>query len=98
LEELHFRSDPETLPSDLQCLDLYLWRVSEHLEASFSRAELSRVQSSSGVHHLVEDFRSTGFESGFGDSGTWVVLTITRSIFGIFLEGDWTSLAAWPNY
>jgi hypothetical protein len=43
LEGLHFRSDPETSPSDLQCPDLYFWRVSEHLEASFSRAELSRV-------------------------------------------------------
>jgi hypothetical protein len=43
LEELHFRSNPETLPSDLQCPDLYFWRVLEHLEASFNRAELSRA-------------------------------------------------------
>jgi hypothetical protein len=43
LEGLHFRSDPETSPSDLQCPDLYFWRVSEHLEASFSRVELSRA-------------------------------------------------------
>jgi hypothetical protein len=32
--------------------------------------------SSSGAHHLVEDFRSIGFESGFGDLDTWVVLTV----------------------
>jgi hypothetical protein len=37
------RVDPETSPSDLQCPDLYFWRVSEHLDASFSRAELSRA-------------------------------------------------------
>ena len=37
-------------------------------------------QSSSGVHHSVGDFRSTEIERDLGDSVTWVVLTITRSI------------------
>ena len=39
------------------------------------------LQSSSGVHHSVGDFRSTEIERDLGDSGTWVVLTIARSIF-----------------
>jgi hypothetical protein len=38
------------------------------------------LQSSSGAHHSVEEFRSTGFESGFGDLDIWVVFTVTRSI------------------
>jgi hypothetical protein len=37
-------------------------------------------QASRGVHHLVEGFRSTGCERDLGNSKTWVVLTITRSI------------------
>jgi hypothetical protein len=37
-------------------------------------------QSSSGVHHSVGDLRSTEIERDLGDSVTWVVLTITRSI------------------
>jgi len=37
-------------------------------------------QSSSGVHHSVGDFRSIEIERDLGDSVTWVVLTITRSI------------------
>jgi hypothetical protein len=42
-------------------------------------AEVSGFQSSSGAHHSVEEFRSTEVERDLGDSGTWVVLTITRS-------------------
>ena len=68
----------------MQRLDLSLWRVSEHLEASFIRAELLR--SSSGAYHLVGDFISTEIERDLGDSGTWVVLTITRLSIGIFLR------------
>jgi hypothetical protein len=37
-------------------------------------------QSPSGAHHSVGDFRSTEIERDLGDSFTWVVLTITRSI------------------
>ena len=38
------------------------------------------ILSSGGAHHSVEDFRYTGFESGFGYLDTWVVLTVARSI------------------
>jgi hypothetical protein len=38
------------------------------------------LQSSSGAHHSVGDFRSIEIERDLGDSGTWVVLTITQSI------------------
>jgi hypothetical protein len=54
-------------------------------------------QSSSGVHHSVEEFRSTEVERDLGDLGTWVVLTITRSIVWHLSGGDWTSLAPGPN-
>jgi hypothetical protein len=37
-------------------------------------------QSSSGERHSVGDFKSTEIEGDLGDSVTWVVLTITRSI------------------
>ena len=56
------------------------------------------LHSSSGAHHSVEEFRSTGFESGFGDLDTWVVLTVARSISWHISWGDWTLLAARPNY
>jgi hypothetical protein len=56
------------------------------------------LQSSSGVHHSVEEFRSMGFESGFGDLGIWVVFTVARSISWHILWGDWTPLAVGPNY
>jgi hypothetical protein len=49
------------------------------------------------AHHSAEEFRSTGFESGFGDLDTWVVLTIARSISWHISWGDWTPLAAGPN-
>ena len=56
------------------------------------------LQSSSGVHHSVEDFKSTGFESGFGDLDTWVVLIVARSISWHISWGDWTLLASGSNY
>jgi hypothetical protein len=56
------------------------------------------LQSSSGVHHSTEGFRSTGFESGFGDLDTWVVLTVARSITWHISQGDWTYLTAGPKY
>jgi hypothetical protein len=64
---------------------LSFWRVLGGLEASFTQAKLSRVSGIQGVHHSVEEFRSTGFESDFGDSGTWVVLTVVDLSVGIFL-------------
>jgi hypothetical protein len=55
------------------------------------------LQSSSGAYHSMGDFRSTEIERDIGDSGTWVVLTITRSIDWHLSGGDWTSLAPGPN-
>jgi hypothetical protein len=55
------------------------------------------LQPSSGAYHLVGDFRSTTIERDLGDSGTWVVLTITRSTVWHLSRGDWTSLAPGPN-
>jgi hypothetical protein len=54
--------------------------------------------SSSGGHHSVGNFRSTEIERDLGDSVTWVVLTITRSISWHISSGDWTLLAAGPSY
>jgi hypothetical protein len=56
------------------------------------------LQSSSGAHHSVEEFRSTEFESGFGDLDTWVILTVARSISWHISQGYWTLLVAGPNY
>ena len=55
-------------------------------------------QSSSGAHHSMEEFKSIGFESGFGDLDTWVILTVARSISWHISWGDWTLLASGPNY
>jgi hypothetical protein len=55
-------------------------------------------QSSSGAHHSVGDFRSTEIERDLGDSVTWVVLTITRSISWHIYYGDWTLLVVGPSY
>jgi hypothetical protein len=55
------------------------------------------LRSSSGAHHSVEEFKSTEVERDLGDSGTWVVLTITRSTIWHLSGGDWTSLAPGPN-
>ena len=49
------------------------------MEVSRREAKLLGFQSSSGVHHSVEEFRSIGFEGDLGDLGTWVVLAITGS-------------------
>ena len=54
-------------------------------------------QASSGVHHSVEEFISTEIERDLGDSGTWVVLTITWSTVWHLSWDDWTSLAPGPN-
>jgi hypothetical protein len=51
-----------------------------HSVGDFRSTEIERDQSSSGAHHSVGDFRSTEIERDLGDSVTWVVLTITRSI------------------
>jgi hypothetical protein len=59
--------------------------------------ELSRVSGIQGAHHSVEEFKSTGFKSDFGDLGTWVVLTVARSINWHISWGDCTLLAIGPN-
>jgi hypothetical protein len=61
------------------------------------RSNYLGFQSSRGAYHSVEEFKSTGFESDFGDSGTWVVLTVARSISWHISWGDWTLLAAGLN-
>jgi hypothetical protein len=86
LEGLHFRSDPETLPSDLQCPDLYSWRVSEHLEASFSRAELSRVSVIQWGAPFSGNFRSTEIERDLGDSAPGLFLPSPDLSVGIFIR------------
>jgi hypothetical protein len=60
--------------------DLYSGRVSEHLEASFIRVEPARVSVIQWGTPFSGKFRSTEIERDLGDSGTWVILTITRSI------------------
>jgi hypothetical protein len=60
--------------------DLYYRRVSKHLEASFIRAEPARVSVIQWGTPFSGKFRSTEIERDLGDSGTWVILTITRSI------------------
>jgi hypothetical protein len=60
--------------------DLYSWRVSEHLEAIFIRAEPARVLVIQWGAPFSGKSRSTEIERDLGDSGTWVILTITRSI------------------
>jgi hypothetical protein len=42
----------------------------------------------------VEEFRSIGFESGFGNLDIWVVLTVARSIIWHISQDDWTLLVA----
>jgi len=49
----------------------------ELLEVSRKEAKLLGFQSSSGAHHLVEEFRYTGFERD---------LPSPDLLFGIFLE------------
>jgi hypothetical protein len=56
------------------------------------------LQSSSGAHHSVGDFRSIEIERDLGDSSTWVVLTITRAINWHISYGDWTLLETGPSY
>jgi hypothetical protein len=74
------------------------WRLSRR-KARHSRPRPSYLgfQASRGAHHSVEEFRSTGFERDFGDLGTWVVLTVARSISWHISWGDWTLLAAGLN-
>jgi hypothetical protein len=91
---LEIRAPGLFLPSS----DLYSWRFSEHLETSFIRAEPARVSVIQWGTPFSGDFRSTEIERDLGDSGTWVVLTITRSTVWHLSGGDWTSLAPGPNY
>jgi hypothetical protein len=78
--------------------DLYSWRVSENLEASFIRVKPARVSVIQWGTPFSGKFISTKIERDFGDSGTWVILTITRSINWHIYYGDWTLLIAGPSY
>jgi hypothetical protein len=60
--------------------DLYSRRVSDHLEVSFIRAEPARVSVIQWGIPFSGKFRSMEIERDLGDSGTWVILTIPRSI------------------
>jgi hypothetical protein len=73
---LEIRAPRLFLPSP----NIYSWRVSENLEASFIRAEPARVSVIQWGTPFSGKFRSTKIERDLGDSGTWVILTITRSI------------------
>jgi hypothetical protein len=57
--------------------DLYYSRVSEHLEATFIRVESARVSVIQWGTPFSGKLRSTEIERDLGDSGTWVLLTIT---------------------
>jgi hypothetical protein len=59
--------------------DLYSWRVLEHLEATFIRAKPARVSIIQWGTPFSGKLRSTEIKRDLGDSGTWVILTITRS-------------------
>jgi hypothetical protein len=61
--------------------DIYSWRVSNHLEATFIRAEPARVSVIQWGTPFSGKFISTEIERDLGDLGTWVILTITQSIF-----------------
>jgi hypothetical protein len=60
LRRLYIRSDFETSPSNLRCLDLSFSQVSGHLEASFIRADIlefgsfRRAQLHWRIQHLEE--------------------------------------------
>jgi hypothetical protein len=45
------------------------------------RERVHQLRDSGGAHHSVGAFRSIEIERELGDSGTWVILTIARSIF-----------------
>jgi hypothetical protein len=91
---LEIRAPGLFLPS----LDLYSWRVSENLEASFIRSEPARVSVIEWGTLFSGKFRSTEIERDLGDSGTWFILTITRSINWHISWGDWTLLVAGLSY
>ena len=52
----------------LPSTNLYSWRVSEHLEASFIRDELARVSGIQWGTPFSGKFRSTEIERELGDS------------------------------
>jgi hypothetical protein len=91
---LEIRSPGLFLPS----LDLYSWRVSDHLEISFIRVKPTRVSVIQWGTPFSGEFRSTEFESGFGSLGIWVFLAVARSIIWHISRDDWTLLVAGQNY
>ena len=68
------------------------------MEASFIRAEPARVSVIYWGTPFSGEFRSTGFESGFGNLDIWVFLTVARSIIWHISLNDWTLLVAGKNY
>ena len=78
--------------------NLYSWRISDHLEISFIRVELARVSVIQWGTPFSGKFRSTRFESRFGNLDLWVVLTVARSIIWYISQDDWTPLVVGPNY
>jgi hypothetical protein len=91
---LEIRAPGLFLPS----LDLYSWRVSDHLEISFIRVKPTRVLVIQWGTPFSGEFRSTEFESGFGSLGIWVFLAVARSIIWNISRDDWTLLVAGKNY
>jgi hypothetical protein len=73
---LEIRAPGLFLPSP----DLYSWRVSDHLEISFIRVKPARVSVIQWGTPFSGEFRSTEFESGFGNLDIWVFLAVARSI------------------
>jgi hypothetical protein len=91
---LEIRAPGLFLPSP----DLYSWRVSDHLEISFIRVKPARVSVIQWGTPFSGEFRSTEFESGFGNLDIWVFLAVARSIIWHISRDDWTLLVAGKNY
>jgi hypothetical protein len=91
---LEIRASGLFLPSP----DIYSWRVSDHLEISFIRVKLARVLVNQWGTPFSGEFRSTEFESGFGNLDIWVFLVVARSIIWHISRDDWTLLVAGQNY
>jgi hypothetical protein len=77
--------------------DLYSWRFSDHLEISFIRVKPARVLVIKCGTPFSGEFRSTEFESGFGNLDIWVFLAVARSIIWHISLDDWTLLVAGKN-
>jgi hypothetical protein len=83
---LEIRAPGLFLPSP----DLYSWRVSDHLDISFIKVKPARVSVIQWGTPFSGEFRSTEFESGFGNLDIWVFLAVAQSIIWHLSRGDWT--------